>query len=747
MTSASVTHNRVVACDYAAHGIPVFLADATPHPKDPDRPNKRPLSRFKETATTDLSAIRQQFDANPDALVGIPCGHANIVVIDCDVRDGKQGVKNFEALEHKYGRIQGAVRVKTVSGGLHIIVQKPAGAAIGNSPGGLPPDIDVRGDGGYIIAPGTTWAQTGAGWTIEDGSERLFDAIASGTLAEAPGWLLDILSGKIDERPLSQRAIATQPRQAISYNDDPDAEGRYLEAALRCIPADDRDIWLKIGGALHDSGQSWGRSLWDSWSQSSGKYDASDQQTTWASYSRHTGAKAGVGTIIALARDYGFDGRKYERRQSQSKSRQAVNQDNEYDLPEPDWLSGMDSSYEPDATPHFKVEPPKPTPAQKVAITPSPYVHRDPVAIPPRPWLYGKHYIRGFTSATVAPGGSGKSGLAIAECLAMATGNPFLGASPVHRLKTWYFGGEDPREETERRIAAHIKHHGLDPETVSQNLFFDSGRDLPIKIAHIEGKAGFSIASPVSEALIDAIKTNGIDVVVIDPFVSCHSVSENDNVMIDGVVKEFGRIAGIANCAIELIHHTRKNSGSEVTGEDARGAKSMSDATRSLRVINTMSAAECGLAQVPESQRRGYFRVGDEKTNMKPAGQATWYHLKSVQLGNATELYPDGDDVAAVETFTFPDLLDGITVNDLRTAQDIVSKGNYRASQQAKEWAGHAIGEKLGIKTSEKGGKERMNKILSLWISNGMFEVVEEKDAKSTPRPMLRVGKLVDSND
>jgi hypothetical protein len=383
----------------------------------------------------------------------------------------------------------------------------------------------------------------------------------------------------------------------------------------------------------------------------------------------------------------------------------------------------------------------------KIFYTPTRYVYRDPARIPPRQWLYGMHYIRSFVTMTIAPGGSGKSSLVLAEALAMTTGIPFLGFSPIHPLNVWYFGGEDPREETERRVAAHIKHHKLNTDHVSENLMFDSGRDIYFKIATIEGKDGFKIAVPISVALIEAIQQYKIDVLIIDPFVSCHTINENDNPMIDAVVKEFGRIAGITNCSIELVHHTRKNNGNEVTSEDARGAKSMIDGIRSQRAINVMTKEDCGLAQVPESKRRAYFRVGDEKLNMKPAGEVNWYHLTSVDLGNRTELYPAGDNVAAVEKFTFPGLLDGISVSQLRTAQDIVSAGNYRDNQQAKEWAGHAIGAKIGINTREKGGKDRMNKILSIWKANEMFVVIEEKDQKGNLRPMLRVGKLVDSTD
>ena len=62
------------------------------------------------------------------------------------------------------------------------------------------------------------------------------------------------------------------------------------------------------------------------------------------------------------------------------------------------------------------------------------------------------------------------------------------------------------------------------------------------------------------------------DVFTLDPFVSTHHVSENDNMMIDAVAKTFGRIAGKANVAVEAVDHTRKLGGAAATIDDSRGA-------------------------------------------------------------------------------------------------------------------------------------------------------------------------------
>jgi AAA domain/Bifunctional DNA primase/polymerase, N-terminal len=61
-----------------------------------------------------------------------------------------------------------------------------------------------------------------------------------------------------------------------------------------------------------------------------------------------------------------------------------------------------------------------------------PFVPFDPAALPPREWLYGRHYQRRTVSATVAPGGFGKTTLCMVEAVAMATTMNLLGEQP-HR--------------------------------------------------------------------------------------------------------------------------------------------------------------------------------------------------------------------------------------------------------------------------------------------------------------------------
>jgi hypothetical protein len=84
----------------------------------------------------------------------------------------------------------------------------------------------------------------------------------------------------------------------------PAAEAR-LRSALRFIPAVKRDVWLKVGMAIHRTGWWRARALWDEWAQTCPeKYDEADQSRTWNSFDRSPYGKAGVtlGSIFYMAK-------------------------------------------------------------------------------------------------------------------------------------------------------------------------------------------------------------------------------------------------------------------------------------------------------------------------------------------------------------------------------------------------------------------------------------------------------------
>ena len=366
-------------------------------------------------------------------------------------------------------------------------------------------------------------------------------------------------------------------------------------------------------------------------------------------------------------------------------------------------------------------------------IKATPFVWRDPSLIPPRKWLYGTHLIRKFLSLDIAPGGLGKSSVKIVEALAMASNVVLLG-KPVHEgpHRVWLYNLEDPAEETERRIAAALVNFKLGPDDIADRLFVDSGRDQPLCIAE-ETDGGARIIRPVSDAMIAELQARQIDVLSIDPFVSSHAISENDNRAIDLVAKEWSRIADICDCAINLVHHVRKTNGAEVTAESSRGAVSLIGAARSVVVYNRMTKEEGERAGIDPKHTGFYFRMQNDKANLAPPEGADWCRMNNVDL-------PNGDSVGVACPWSWPDAFDGVQAWHLQHFQRRVDQEDWRVDVRAKEaWVGNLVAEILEWEVEKKTG--RIKDILRQWFANGMLVEVERLDQARRPRKFVGVGE------
>jgi len=354
-------------------------------------------------------------------------------------------------------------------------------------------------------------------------------------------------------------------------------------------------------------------------------------------------------------------------------------------------------------------------------IKATPFVWRDEAKIPARQWLYGKHLLRKFVSVDVAAGGVGKSSVKIGEALAMASDRPLYNRA-IHEgpLRVWLYNLEDPAEETERRLHATAKWFKISPLELEDRLYVDSGRDQSCVIAY-ESQHGATIAAPVVAQIRKEIRDRGIDVLIIDPFVSSHEVSENDNAAIDKVAKEWGRIADDCNCSINLVHHVRKGNGAETNTDSARGAKSLTDAARSVIVYNRMSDEEAGLAGVPMDQRGFYFRTQNDKANLAPPEKAEWFRMNNVELAN-------GDQVGVACPWKWPELFDGISTAKAMAVQRAVHDGRWRKDPRAANWVGQCVGPVVGLNPNDDSERKKLQAIIKEWLRNDVLREVEGED-------------------
>lgn len=110
----------------------------------------RTFHGFKD-ATTDVAIIQRWWNQWPDANIGIATGaRSNVVVVDVDPKNfGDEAMFEWEV---KYGDLPRELVVSTGSGGEHIYFACEAGVQVRSAPSSIP-GVDLKGDGGYVVAP------------------------------------------------------------------------------------------------------------------------------------------------------------------------------------------------------------------------------------------------------------------------------------------------------------------------------------------------------------------------------------------------------------------------------------------------------------------------------------------------------------------------------------------------------------------------------------------------------------------
>ena len=181
---------------------------------------KEPMGGYSSRNT--FESVREMYgflDAHPQANFAVATGPASgVFVVDID---GKEGVESCRRLAAEYGNFPWTPSVKTPRGGLHIWLKYPSSnSEIGCSTSRIGPKIDVRGDGGCALVPGSIGAN-GARYRFQPGYS--FDV----AIAPAPAWLLARAS-KPRQEPTLRSVVTTQRAERPR-----DVPSRYGVAALQ----------------------------------------------------------------------------------------------------------------------------------------------------------------------------------------------------------------------------------------------------------------------------------------------------------------------------------------------------------------------------------------------------------------------------------------------------------------------------------------------------------------------------------
>lgn len=661
----------------------------------------------------------------PGAAVGLPTGEkTGFFALDIDNKPG--GANGFDWLaemEAEHGPLPDTARVMSPNGGLHIYFKYVVGT---RNRGALGAGVDIRSEGGYVLAAGSTMAN-GRSYKWETDTREI---------AEAPAWLLDLLL------PKSAPAHTQYSLSAVTNNAYVDAAVDRELADLAGAPMGTRN------NALNDAAFSIGTIVGaGALSEAEARALLQDVARGWGrDWSRccktiESGLKAGIQNprhipepdfpahdntrLVDITRmiQRGLEKGRLREQAAATNNDLAARED----LPRDD----TDITEQEAESPASDIEPANDN-APLSPITATAFKWIDPKTLPRREFAYGSHFIRKYVSVTVSPGGLGKTSSSIAEALAMVSGRALLGTKPPKRLRTWIFNAEDPRDEMERRIMAACIHYKLKPADLEGHLFLDSGREQELCVAIEDKKAGVRIQQPIVEAVVEQIERNGIDVMIVDPFVSTHGVNENDNGAIDKVAKLWAQIADYTNCSIDIVHHLRKVADREATVEDARGAVSLIGAARSVRVLNRMSEEQAGEAGIDKADRFGYFYTTYGKSNLTPLShKAEWRHLVSTPLGNGTGLAQPQDFAPVVTEWQWPsaeEVAGDLTEDQRASILAAVNASDYKKSPKAKNWVGGAVAYAVGLDLDDNVQRKRAASLVTALMREGALVEREERD-------------------
>ncbi len=185
-------------------------------------------------ATTDRKKLKQHFECHQDRNYGVATGGpSDIFVVDVD---GKKGKASLRSLEAKHGqRLPKTVTVRSRRGRHYYF--RCGDTHAHNSVGRLGEGIDVRGDGGYVVGPGSVH-QSGFIYRFVDG--RALDEIK---IADPPKWLRDLVDAKTEEITVVKPIPAVKLERARAYAE---AARKWEPERLGKAPKHQRNHTLNI---------------------------------------------------------------------------------------------------------------------------------------------------------------------------------------------------------------------------------------------------------------------------------------------------------------------------------------------------------------------------------------------------------------------------------------------------------------------------------------------------------------------
>ena len=594
-----------VALNLARQGFRLF-----PLPSGKKAP---PPLGWQKIATTDSALVEQWAAVTPGGFfvqpnIGIATGNG-ILVVDVDPRNG--GNTSLANLTSTHGKLPKTLTVLTAGGGLHFYFRVPTDRAIKNdNRGKLGKGIDLKSDGGYVVAPPSV---------TDNGTYRWDDPDV--TIADAPVWLLDLATKPLEPKSASNsgESSTTDVRMHnITLGQARDMAG-YLDPNCGYDTWTQDILWplYRMGLGAQDG------STINEWVALGDEVSSGallDPPRTPASYPGFADVKA---KMLEAAKQPGYGLKHFL---DVVKAAGAALPPNVSDIGDFDPISD-----DPSTPP---LEPPTGLPEIIFRELRSGLYYNPPS---PREYALAGYLPKRIASKFSGPGQLGKSMVMVYAAFCQATGQDFCGHACAPG-RVVYLSAEDEFEEFERRM--HRLLHELYPDALppdvepllAKNLqavdLVESGTDA--FLTNFDNRNGRVALTPLVKHLAALIGT--ADLVVFDTQSRFHGGPENDNTAGAVFIRALEVVAKKTGAAVVAISHVEKNKDTNGDQYD-RGASSLIDNARGAmkltRLPSELTERLADPVQIEKADCGNIVRLIHSKNSYGPAHKEEYLERRS----------------------------------------------------------------------------------------------------------------------
>lgn len=364
-----------------------------------------------------------------------------------------------------------------------------------------------------------------------------------------------------------------------------------------------------------------------------------------------------------------------------------------------------------------------------------PFIIRKPLVdrhlVVDRPWIIPKVLLRRQISMIVAPGGTGKSTLAVRIAIALVEGLSWGGLTIKKPFRVLLVHGEDDDAELNRKIKAIGEEVSLTAE--QSEAFATVNGEVDMRIAEWDEHGRRLRATLLYYRLVRLVQQHQADVVIVDPFNESWDGDET-NAQLRPLANLWRAVATKCNAAVLLIHHTKKYAEGMAGNQDAaRGGGSLVNKTRATLTLFPMTEDEAQLHGIPALERRRYVRLDDAKQNYGTVAlDGLWFRFDSVAIhdeSNSGHLF----EVARLVPWKPEGLFSGITNAVINRILDAIETGltdpdgrptgeRFGIRPNARNWAGKLLMEALGCE------ELKARTMLAVWKKSGLIQEIDYLD-------------------